>query len=108
MAANKLNVLHWHLTDAVRLDTAGNPFDIACPTAGQAMSFPLQLASLPWLAEKGSFGPNKIYSQAAAEVSLSSLSKRGAVIQADVRHIVTLAANLSIRVVPEPGSWWVI
>ncbi|CAE7832327.1 hexa1 [Symbiodinium sp. CCMP2592] len=62
-AASKLNVLHWHVTDA--------------------MSFPLQLESLPQLAQLGSFGASKTYSHV------------------DVRHIVALAANLSIRVVPE-------
>ncbi|CAJ1354782.1 unnamed protein product [Effrenium voratum] len=63
MAANKLNVLHWHLTDA--------------------MSFPLELKSLPQLAQLGSFGPNKTYPR---EV---------------VQHLVVLAANFSIRIVPE-------
>lgn len=42
MAANKLNVLHWHLTDAV--------------------SFPLKLKSLPQLAEKGAFSAQQTYS----------------------------------------------
>ncbi|CAE7658729.1 Hexb [Symbiodinium sp. CCMP2456] len=63
MAASKLNVLHWHVTDA--------------------MSFPLQLESLPQLAQLGSFDASKTYTHA------------------DVRHIVALAANLSIRIVPE-------
>eukprot|EP00435_Cladocopium_sp_Y103_P055990 s161_g18.t1 len=63
MASTKFNVLHWHLTDA--------------------MSFPLELESLPKLAELGSFGPNKSYSKGM------------------VQHLIAFAANLSIRVVPE-------
>ena len=42
MAASKLNVLHWHITDA--------------------QSFPLQLNSLPELAEKGAWDHTKVYS----------------------------------------------
>ncbi|KAJ6837625.1 putative beta-hexosaminidase 2 [Iris pallida] len=41
MAANKLNVFHWHLTDA--------------------QSFPLELPSAPELAERGSYGPAMRY-----------------------------------------------
>ncbi|CAL1170278.1 unnamed protein product [Cladocopium goreaui] len=63
MASTKLNVLHWHLTDA--------------------MSFPLDLESLPKLAELGSFGPNKSYSKGM------------------VQELIAFAANFSIRVVPE-------
>eukprot|EP00929_Paragymnodinium_shiwhaense_P112622 TRINITY_DN80887_c0_g1_i1.p1 TRINITY_DN80887_c0_g1~~TRINITY_DN80887_c0_g1_i1.p1 ORF type:complete len:771 (+),score=167.72 TRINITY_DN80887_c0_g1_i1:86-2398(+) len=73
MAANKLNVMHWHLTDAV--------------------SFPLELPSLPQLARKGAFDSKKIYKAS------------------DVRRVVEYASRLSIRVVPEldmpahTGSW---
>ncbi|CAK9015145.1 unnamed protein product [Durusdinium trenchii] len=61
MAANKLNVLHWHLTDAV--------------------SFPLELDSLPKLAELGAL--SQTYSKAM------------------VKQLIEQAANLSIRIVPE-------
>ncbi|XP_045501679.1 probable beta-hexosaminidase fdl [Colias croceus] len=41
MAANKLNTFHWHVTDS--------------------QSFPLQLESIPHLAEYGSYGPGAVY-----------------------------------------------
>jgi hexosaminidase len=63
MAAVKMNVLHLHLTDAV--------------------SFPLQLESLPELAAHGAFSAEEQYTTS------------------DVRRLVALAGNLSIRVVPE-------
>eukprot|EP00434_Breviolum_minutum_P010008 symbB.v1.2.008826.t1/scaffold533.1/size203693/5 len=47
MASNKLNVLHWHLTDA--------------------MSFPLELEALPNLAKLGAFTDNQTYSKATVE-----------------------------------------
>ena len=42
MAASKLNILHWHITDD--------------------QAFPLDLDSVPELAAKGSFGPKFVYS----------------------------------------------
>ncbi|KAL0911443.1 hypothetical protein M5K25_019585 [Dendrobium thyrsiflorum] len=42
MAANKMNVFHWHITDA--------------------QSFPIELPSEPELAEKGAYGPEMRYS----------------------------------------------
>ena len=63
LAAVKMNVVHWHLTDAV--------------------SFPLELPSAPLLALKGSFSADQVYSVS------------------DTKRIVSLASNLSIRVVPE-------
>ena len=41
MAANKLNTLHWHITDS--------------------QSFPLQLQSLPKMSHYGAFSPTEVY-----------------------------------------------
>eukprot|EP00250_Pteridium_aquilinum_P017791 c23786_g1_i1 orf=103-1854(-) len=73
MAYNKLNVLHLHLTDS--------------------QSFPLEVASEPELASKGSYGPQFIYSAS------------------NIRQLVAFARSYGVRIVPEidtpghSGSW---
>ena len=70
---NKLSVFHWHITEVD--------------------SFPLELDSVPELAERGAYGPNQKYSKA------------------DVADILEHARLMGVRVVPEvdmPGhmeSW---
>ena len=63
MKVTKLNVLHWHLADA--------------------QSFPIELFSLPEIAEKGRWDANKTYSYA------------------DIKLIVMYASVRGIRVMPE-------
>ncbi|KAI5078585.1 hypothetical protein GOP47_0006256 [Adiantum capillus-veneris] len=73
MAHNKLNVLHLHLTDS--------------------QSFPLEIASEPELASKGTFGPQFIY------------------YASDIQRLVSYARYYGVRIVPEidnpghSGSW---
>ncbi|XVF17341.1 hypothetical protein REPUB_Repub10bG0112400 [Reevesia pubescens] len=66
MSANKLNVFHWHITDS--------------------HSFPLMVPSEPELADKGSYGPDMIYSPL------------------DVASIVQFGLEHGVRVLPEIDS----
>ena len=114
-AASKLNVLHWHVTDALFLLVIAHlKWSSSWADVFKAMSFPLQLESLPQLAQLGSFGASKTYSHAiASECPNTSKGQQAMLVrtcaiskesenEVDVRHIVALAANLSIRIVPEP------
>lgn len=114
MAATKLNVLHWHITDAE--------------------SFPLESAAFPQLAQAGAWAPQATYS--AAEVPSHALRRPsrqqqhtllahsalnlpntkhpsasgGASLPPQVRRLVRYARGRGVRVIPEfdipgHGSW---
>jgi hexosaminidase len=57
MAMNKLNVLHWHLTDS--------------------SSFPYQTESMPELATKGSYHPNMVYTTKDIQTVVKEAYLRG-------------------------------
>ena len=70
MSANKLNVFHWHITGS--------------------HSFPLLLPSDPYLADKGSYGEDYLYTPN------------------DVEKIIEYGLDYGVRVVPEidtPGEF---
>lgn len=57
MAANKMNVFHWHITDS--------------------QSFPLELPSEPALAEKGSYGDGMRYTVDDVKLIVDFAMNRG-------------------------------
>lgn len=89
MAANKLNVLHWHISDDQRfaplLPPASQP-PAAHPdltiSFRQARSFPLDVPHMPGFAQRAAFSPGAVYTHR------------------DVSHVVGYARGRGIRVLP--------
>ena len=94
MAANKLNVLHWHFSDAVA-------FSLDLGSDGKGAGRGKERSGSDLEHDEDFDGPEVDLSRLAGEGALRVGGRRVAYSRADAEEIVALASNLSIRVVPE-------